>query len=111
MNPPIFDRQALLERAMDNGYLARELIGIFFEDTPKQVYALRESIERRDAEKIHRFAHKIKGASANIGGMALSKVAAEMEEAGKNSQVDKVASIVPELEKQYDLLASQLRDL
>jgi PAS domain S-box-containing protein len=108
-NFPVFDREALLERVMDDADLERKLIESFLEDTPKQVNALRKSIEREEADKVSWYAHKIKGSSSNIGGMALSNVAGEMERAGNESQTDKIAVIMSELEKQYELLIGQLK--
>lgn len=108
INPLIFDRQALLERVMDNEDRARKLISIFLKDMPKQLNALRESIEKGEADMISWYAHNIKGSSANIGGMALSAVAAKMEKAGNDHQTDEMAVIMSELEKQYELLIAQL---
>ncbi|WP_094228898.1 PAS domain S-box protein [Methanolobus psychrotolerans] len=107
----VFDRPALLERVMDDEDLSRRLIAIFLEDMPKQVIALRDSIVKRELENVNVYAHKIKGASANIGGMALSAMASQMEIAGNKSQVDKMDILLPELEKHYDLLVEQLKNM
>ncbi|WP_319507212.1 PAS domain S-box protein [uncultured Methanolobus sp.] len=106
----VFDRPALLERVMNDEDLSRRLIAIFLEDMPKHVIALRDDIGKRELENVNVYAHKIKGASANIGGVALSAVASQMEIAGNKNQVDKMEILLPELEKQYDLLVEQLKD-
>ncbi|WP_406656651.1 response regulator [Methanolobus sp. ZRKC2] len=107
----IFDKSALLERVMDDESLARRLISIFLEDTPKQVKSLRECIENGKTDKVSWYAHRIKGSSASIGGMALSTVAAELDKAGKENRLDEIALILPELEKQYDLLVQELTNI
>jgi PAS domain S-box-containing protein len=109
--PLIFDREALFERIMDDEDLARRLIAIFLKDMPKHVYELRKTIEKGEVSGVSAYAHKIKGASANLGGMALSDVASRMEKAGNIGKLEDIAAIMPELEKQYDLLAEQLQNV
>lgn len=108
--PVVFNRQALIERAMNDEELASKLIAIFIKDLPKQVVALKENVEKSDMDKIKWYAHYIKGSSANIGAMALSTVAADMEKAGNDHQTDEIDILMPELEKQYELLIAQLRE-
>lgn len=80
---PVFDRQALMARLMGDEDLARTIIAGFLEDVPKRILALRGHLDRGDAGSAGGQAHALKGAAANVGGMALSAVASEMEEAGK----------------------------
>ncbi|AFV25023.1 multi-sensor hybrid histidine kinase [Methanolobus psychrophilus R15] len=109
--PLVFDREALFERIMGDEDLARRLIAIFLKDMPKHVYELRKTIEKGEISGVSAYAHKIKGASANLGGMALSDVASRMEKAGNIGKLEDITAIMPELEKQYDLLAEQLQDV
>lgn len=106
---PVFDSRAFLERVMDNKDLARKLIALFFKDTPKHMEGLRESIEKRDCDQVRWHAHSIKGSSANMGGMALSDIAARIEKACNQNQPDEIADYLPELDKQYELLAEELK--
>jgi CheY-like chemotaxis protein/HPt (histidine-containing phosphotransfer) domain-containing protein len=107
--PLVFDKEALFERIMGDEDLARRLIAIFLKDMPKHVYELRETIENGEISSISAYAHKIKGASANLGGMALSDVASRMEKAGNMGKLEDIIDTMPELEKQYDLLAEHLQ--
>ncbi|MDP2216877.1 MAG: PAS domain S-box protein [Methanolobus sp.] len=109
--PLVFDKEALFERIMGDEDLARRLIAIFLKDMPKHVYELRETIEKGEVSGVSAYAHKIKGASANLGGMALNDVASQMEKASNMGKLEDIAAIMPELEKQYDLLAEQLQDV
>ena len=110
VNLPIFDREEFLERVMNDNKIASKIIKIFREDTPKQINALRESIERGEVDKVSWYAHKIKGSSSNMGGIALSSVASEMEIAGNEGNIDKITALMPEIEKQYELLIEQLKE-
>lgn len=107
---PIFDRQGLMERIMEDIGLAHHLTSIYLEDTPKQIKALKESINNGRTNDISHYAHKIKGSSANIGGMALSCVASEMEEAAKSGKLREVAIIMEKLEKEFELLKQCLKE-
>ena len=48
--------------------------------------------------------HTIKGAAANVGGMALSAKAKIIEKAGKAGDVDTVRQTMPDLESAYKTL-------
>jgi len=96
---------------MNDVKIGSKIIRIFLEDTPKQINALKESIERGEVDKVSWYAHKIKGSSSNMGGIALSSVAAEMEIAGNEGQIEKITALMPEVEKQYELLIEQLKDV
>ncbi len=108
---PVFDRKTFFERLMNDRVLCQRLIEIFLEDMPERLKNLQESIDKRETENVGKFAHKIKGASANIGGMALSNVASDMEIAGTKQQIDKMDILMQELEKQYDLLVEELKNV
>lgn len=106
----VFNRQALVERAMNDEALVGKLISLFLQDIPKQVVALKENIEKGDMDKIKWYAHYIKGSSANIGAIALSTVAADMEQACKDQQAAEISVLMPQFEEQYELLMAQLKE-
>ncbi len=107
----IFDKEALLERTMEDIELARELISIFLEETQDYLNQLRMYVEERDYTNLSSHAHKIKGASSNIGGMVLSSLASNMEEAATRSEHDKIIAIITEMEKQFYILAENLKEV
>ncbi|MCX6560185.1 MAG: PAS domain S-box protein [Candidatus Aminicenantes bacterium] len=108
--PPVFDRPALKARLMGDADLVKAIIAGFLEDMPKQIQALKGLLERRDAEAAGRQAHTIKGAAANAGGLALSAAAGKMEQAGRAGEWEAIASLVPELEMQFDRLDTAMRE-
>jgi CheY-like chemotaxis protein len=107
----IFDRQAFMERIMDDPDLARYLISVFQKDMPQMLQVLKESVEKEQIEDLRHYAHKVKGSSASVGGMALSSIAAEMERIDETEGVKKAGQLMEEIEKQYDLLVLSLKDL
>ncbi|MCX6564127.1 MAG: PAS domain S-box protein [Candidatus Aminicenantes bacterium] len=109
-SPPVFDRQALSARLMGDEDLLREIIAVFLEDMPKQLQALKKHIDQLDAGSAGNQAHTIKGSAANVGGMALSAAAGEMEKAGKTGRPEEIAALMPELERQFNLLRTKMRE-
>ncbi|WP_407356750.1 PAS domain S-box protein [Methanolobus sp. WCC5] len=111
--PVVFDRQALLERIMDDEELARGLILIFLQEMPKMIGKLKDSIDKEKMSDVVHHAHRIKGASANLGGLALSGLAARIEEAGKMADIDAIRdeAMVSEMERQFGVLGEMLRQL
>jgi PAS domain S-box-containing protein len=103
-NPEIFDGEEFLDRLMGDAALAKEVIALFLEDIPKQARVLKEMLEKGDGAGATRQSHTIKGASANVGGKALSGVAWEMEAAGRAGELEKLAALMPEMERQFEIL-------
>ena len=82
----VFDYEGLCQRLMNDNDLIHSIIGTFLIDMGKQMTQLNEFLEQNLLVESTTQVHKIKGASSNIGGLAMSKKAKEMEllgEAGK----------------------------
>ena len=104
---PVFDRDALRARLMGDEGLVGQILGAFLEDVPGQVAALRESVAGGHTESARAQAHKIGGAAANVGGIALSSVAALIARA---ESMEEIAPLVPELERELRLLEVMMRE-
>ena len=107
---PVFDKEGMMARMMDDENLARTVVEGFLEDIPKQIEALKSCLEAGDAPRAERQAHSIKGASANVGGTALRNLAFEMEKAGKTADLKAVAVRLPELEMQFARLKESMSE-
>ena len=107
---PVFDRPALSDRVLGDEDAVTQIIAIFLEDIPKQLQSLKELLDRRDAESAGKQAHAIKGAAANVGGMAMSAVAGRMEKAGRTGRYEEVAVLLPELNRQFEMLSEKMRE-
>ena len=86
------DRQLLLE-----------LVGIFVDEGPKRLAALRASMTAVDLQQVERVAHSLKGSAAILGAQRLQATALALEEATRDGRpengVDLVAQIVREVER------------
>jgi HPt (histidine-containing phosphotransfer) domain-containing protein len=94
----------MLARLMDDEDLAAAVMAGFLSEMPSEIESLRRYIEAGDAVAARRQAHSIKGASANVGGEALRRVAYEAEEAGQAGDLAAIMARIPELESQFALL-------
>ncbi|WP_196214026.1 PAS domain S-box protein [Methanolobus vulcani] len=108
IDPQIFDRQLLMENVMEDIDLARKIVGIFLKNAPSQIENLKRAIEDENADLIRSCAHSVKGASASVGGMTLSRLAAEIEMAGKLEEIDGLQEKIPEMDRKYELLVEEL---
>jgi HPt (histidine-containing phosphotransfer) domain-containing protein len=94
-----------------DGQFLKELIGIYLEDTPKQLRQLDEALARQDAAVVTRAAHTIKGSSGNFGAAEFARLAKEIEAAGKANNLGVAAALVPEFKRQFERVAAALKPL
>ena len=107
---PVFDYAGLMERIMDDKGLAGTIVTAFMKEIPWMVDELREQIERGDAGLAGRQAHKIKGSASNTGFMAMSAIAADMQQAGEQGEMETLIALMPALESQLELLKAEIND-
>jgi len=89
---------------MGDAELAMAVVKRFLEDMPRQIEALKGFLESGDAAAAQRQAHTIKGASANVGGERLRNAALQVETAVRNGDLSRAASLIPEIDLQFDRL-------
>ena len=104
----VFDEAGLMTRLMDDEVLARAVVDGFLDDAPRLIDSLRDCLRAGDASGAIRQAHTIKGASATVGGEALSMVAQEMERAATSGDLDGASDRLPDLEFAFDRLRSAM---
>ena len=108
-DPPVWDRQKMLERLLDDEDLAKLIQDSFLADIPQQIQALKAFLESGDVSGVELHAHTIKGASANVGAERLRVVASDMEKTAKAQDLTAVGSFMNELERQFDLLKEAMQ--
>ncbi len=107
--PMVFDEPALLARLMGDRKLARTILKGFVDDIPGQLAALASSLSVSDAVAAEHTAHRIKGAAASVGAVALCEVAGGMEQAGKTGDLQAMTVQLPELERQLNLATDAMQ--
>ena len=109
--PPVFDYAALSKRLMDDEDLIRIVAEAFIADMSEQLELLKKSVLDEDLPLVAAQLHKIKGASANVGGMALSATILPMEQACKAGDIKTAAQMLPELERCFTLLKTAIEKI
>ena len=89
-----FDREGFLERTLGDPGLAREVAAAFLADSPTLFERLSRAIAAGDAVAAGKCAHELKGSSATMGGQVLSEIAAEMQEAGTENNLPRLAELL-----------------
>jgi len=105
---PVWDKEAMLKRLMDDEDLARTLISGFIWDIPNQIATLGQLLDSGDIVGVERQAHTIKGAAANVGGEALRDIAFTVEKAGNIGDLKVAKAEMAELERRFDCLKQEI---
>jgi len=108
-NPTIFDRAGFMDRIMGDEDLAKSVIESFLEDMPLQLRELEAAVRAGDAGLAGRLAHRMKGASSVVGGLALQEVALCMERAGGEGDLRVIREAMPQVQERFRELSAALK--
>jgi HPt (histidine-containing phosphotransfer) domain-containing protein len=86
--PSALDRAAMMERLGGDVELVADVIGLFLEDCPPRVAAIKAAIDERDAEGLRAAAHVLKGVAANLSAAGLFEAAQTLERLGAESRLE-----------------------
>ena len=101
MDKPAIDLDEVLERVQNDYELLLELFDIFETDYAHKKKELDSALQKRDFEQIKNISHSMKGAAGNISAQALFTICAGMEDAAEGKELDRIATLMADLEKQY----------
>jgi len=104
----IFDKNSFLDRLLGDEDLAKEIIKGFIEDSLRQIDIIKEALDNGKPDVIHRQAHSLKGAAANMSATALKELAYQIEILGETGDLVKAASLIPKLDEQFEVLKKRL---
>ncbi|MBL6988087.1 MAG: response regulator [Methylobacter sp.] len=102
-------------RNMGGATLVQKALQLFFINTPLQLKEIKTGILESNAETVHRAAHTIKSAAANVGATKLSEIARSLEQTAKDRFTEIDALAVSQLEQSYHdtvkILQSELESI
>ncbi len=101
-SPMAFDKKAFMKRIMQDESLAATVMSAFQEDMPGQIANLKRSIAEGQWETAEHFAHRIRGAAANLSCLWMCEKAREIEVAARERSLSGAISLFPELIAAYD---------
>ncbi len=103
-----FDFSAALNYVGGDRVLLDELLGIFVEDAPLRMEAIRRAIAGREAAELTREAHTIKGALKVIGATTAAGLAQGLEALGRDGNLGEADKLAVALEREMDRLMQSL---
>ncbi len=95
-------------RLVNDEELVLNVLKGFLEDIPRQLLVLGEHLNKRDPESAARQAHTIKGASASVGGKALSLAASNLEKAARDENMSTAEKLFPVIGIEFEKLKKQM---
>ena len=96
----VFDRQDFLARLDGNIELAVEIAELSQDESERMMGELREAHTLKDARRLGRAAHTLKGAFGNLGGVAAAKAASTLEKMGRTDSLNDVDAACARLEEE-----------
>ena len=84
------------------------MVEAFLADSPPLLDGISAAISAGDARAAGRCAHTLKGSSANMGGEILSRIAEQMQAAGKENNLPRLAELLPEAKAAFQILSAKL---
>ncbi len=100
-----FDPSILLGRIDGDQEIFQEIMEVFVEDVPNQIDTLKRALAEKDIGLLEKQAHTLKGASGNVGAMAIQDLAQKMEHIGKKgdlSEMDRLDISIQTIEQEFE---------
>ncbi len=106
---PAFDKKAALER-MDNDHaLLSEVITLFFEEAPRLLGIIKDSVDAKDAHAVERAAHSLKGAASSFSAEGVVGAARELEAQGRSDDLSQAGETLVRLQTGTVQLMEELK--
>jgi CheY-like chemotaxis protein/HPt (histidine-containing phosphotransfer) domain-containing protein len=105
---PVWDQQGLQKRLLEDEDLVKIVILGFLDDIPRQIKALRQSLENHAGSEFQLQVHAIKGAAANVGGERLREIAQVVESEAKAGNLAAAGALLAKLEEQFLILKEEM---
>jgi HPt (histidine-containing phosphotransfer) domain-containing protein len=97
----IIDLEELLARCMGNLQIAERVLTKFQDRFGVDLGELEQWLDQHNAGAIATVAHRMKGASANVGAPALYEVTSELEQLGRAERIAEIPSELQQLRSEW----------
>jgi CheY-like chemotaxis protein len=101
VNPRVLENLRQLQEPGEPDIIA-QLIDLFLSELPTKLAAVQQAIEHRDATRLTKAAHTLKGSSANMGAQRAARVCLELEQLGKAGDLTGAVDLFARLEKELE---------
>ncbi|NVN92720.1 MAG: Hpt domain-containing protein [Desulfuromonadales bacterium] len=89
--------------------LRRQLMSVYLSTSPSLMNNVITAAETKNGQSLMSAAHALKSSSVSIGANILGKTCSELEQLGKTSQLDNVATIVKRAEHEFIAVCAAFR--
>jgi HPt (histidine-containing phosphotransfer) domain-containing protein len=104
----LFKLDYLKEIGSNNVDFIKSIIEMYIEDAPKNIIAIKTSLQEKNFNAIKLNAHKLKSSSRALGAESLALIAANIEAATLNSNDAEITELIKELEQPLQDLTKSL---
>jgi len=111
MSNDILDVDEFLDRVQSDKELLFELLDIFIGDFQVKRTELDEALNSKNYEGVEHVAHFLKGSCGNISAKSLRDIFIELEEKGKNKNLDGLEKYLGEIDQLYEELVKYVGEL
>jgi signal transduction histidine kinase/CheY-like chemotaxis protein len=105
----LWDRAKALERLDGDEELLHEIVQIFLEESSQHLANLKRAVTEANAELIERTAHTLKGELSYLGMPAVSLRANELEQMGRECELDHASEVFAVFETEVSAVAANMR--
>ncbi len=96
----VFDADEASRKLGGDRELLQELAGMFIQEYPTRLAAIKDAIAAKDSEQLMREAHALKGEVGNFAAQASWDAAYRLENMGRHNQMDEAEAALEQLERQ-----------
>ena len=107
----MFDYATSLAMLDNDGQLLDELIQVFITEMPTRYENLQAALADRQADKIGKLAHSLKGSLGAIGALQVMQSAQALESAAKAENWHSIPLLAGQFDNEYQKLIAELRQL
>lgn len=104
----VWDRADVLNRVDNDRELLHEILGIFKEDFPPTLAALKSAVQSADLKAASARSHKLKGMLSNLGGVAAAAAASRLESLASAKDGNSLPDALASLERESQDLTHEL---
>lgn len=109
LSPPVVEGEildtsivdGLVELCDGDDEFMNQVLDLYVESFATTLQAIRDSVASADASALHRSAHTLKGASANIGARRIAALAETLQQLGQGGETEGADPYVVAIEEEY----------
>ena len=105
---PVFDRDELLGRLGGKAEMIPRFCTMFVGSVTAGIEGIHKALEAGDADELHRQAHTIKGAAANIAAGRIRACATRLDEMAKSGEISGAPALLDELKAEFGQFRSEV---